>query len=146
MQFALAPVLRLWNTSGTNAEVMKKPGTAKISPAAAPPHFSHFARSRASSSFPPPSAPPTKTYDTVHKPPNSKKKIFAIVHPADIPATTSAPPLLLYIAIINVSETIHDISDANIIADLPKISIINFLWIRNNLLIFAKNGASETAA
>jgi len=48
-----------------------------------------------------------------------------MVQPAAIPATTSAPPRRLYMAIIIVSEVIHESSDTNIIVDFKKISEIS---------------------
>ncbi len=94
------------------------------------PEAIHFDFFRASSSLPAPSVPPMTTVEAVKIPPKMRKKIFAMVQPAAIPATTSAPPRLLYKAVIIVSELTHEISETNIIAERDKISFTSFILIR----------------
>ena len=129
-QMSRAFTLRFLNTNGTS-RVHASPMTVKNRPNMIAPFSIHSFSCRASSSSPLPSSLPIITAVAVQIPENAMKKRFAIAKLADMPETTSAPPLPLYSAVVTVSAMAHTISEHMIIHAFLKMSLKSFMLTRN---------------
>ena len=113
------------NTTGIRNTVRASQMPTKI-PKIKNPERNHRACLRASSNLFCPSELPTIIRTQVKITGKIKKNIFAIVQPAAMPATTSAPPRLLYSAATIVSVPTHEISEANTKPSFLTICMNNF--------------------